>query len=370
MRISTTLVAVWLGMAQLTFCAMQTSTAPIASFKAWRFEKAPPPNQDDVMQLAKYVDAHPDDGEASFFLATAIRERLDGTQALQNQLIPLLESAVKSEYKRARPILAYEYLTRIRDHKQRAEAMSLLNQSLADGDPYAEYVVGLFSTQGMAGFPIDLARAEQLLKHSAENGITGAYAPLGLVQANLNKRAEAIASFEQGVNANDPQAMAAMADLYRYGKLVPADPVKAFNLMCRAVDLMGRRRPDFVRMLASYYEDGIGTETNQRRAFDLYRSAYDSGDKQAGVFLARMYLEGRGTDMDIHQGIEALRKLAAEGIVDAQVDLGKGLLEGVWIDRDVQQARSLFERAAQAGNATAKQYLMWMHLQAATQKAN
>ncbi|EXX50477.1 uncharacterized protein OCT59_012493 [Rhizophagus irregularis] len=75
--------------------------------------------------------------------------------------------------------------------------------------------------------------------------------------------------------------------------------------------------------LGNCYQYGIGTNTNEQKAFKLYQKAANLGDSIAQYYLASMFEYGIGIEKNINQATYWYKKSAEQGDQDAQEKLNE-----------------------------------------------
>ena len=76
-------------------------------------------------------------------------------------------------------------------------------------------------------------------------------------------------------------------------------------------------------MLGYCYSEGVGTDVNKEKAFELYQKAANLGNDVAQYNLALVYENGDGIVQDIDQAIYWYRKSAEQGYQSARNKLEK-----------------------------------------------
>ena len=100
-----------------------------------------------------------------------------------------------------------------------------------------------------------------------------------------------------------------------------------------------------------------GAEENER-AVALYRKAAAQGDAEGQFGLATMYLKGEGVPTDQAEAVKLLERAAEQGHSQSAALLGNAYLNGeLGLEQDTARARLWLERAAAAGDPSARQKL-------------
>jgi len=135
----------------------------------------------------------------------------------------------------------------------------------------------------------------------------------------------------------DRKAREVIADMYYTGKYLEEDDNKAFELYTQLVadgeDSWGYS----TFMLGMCYLDGVGTEVNYEKAFELIKKAAELGYKDAYYELGCMYLYGIGTEKNDKEVIKWLTKGVEKEDKDAQAVLGALYFEGKEYGIDIKE---------------------------------
>lgn len=100
-----------------------------------------------------------------------------------------------------------------------------------------------------------------------------------------------------------------------------------------------------------------GAEENAR-AVSFYRQSAAKGDPDGQYGLATMYLKGEGVARNNAEAVSLLTRAAEQGHADSAALLGNAYLDGqLGLEKDPELGRTWLERAAAAGDASARQQL-------------
>lgn len=115
-------------------------------------------------------------------------------------------------------------------------------------------------------------------------------------------------------------------------------------------------------ILASFYQNGIGTKKDLNKAFELFLEVATSGNNIM-VFnnLAGMYYNGEGTTKDFDQAFYWYNKAAKSGDSTASYNLGIMYSNGRGVAKNLSKAYELMKIAAEANNADAQYKLGKMY---------
>lgn len=125
------------------------------------------------------------------------------------------------------------------------------------------------------------------------------------------------------------------------------------------VDALAKKEndPDALLILATFYWDGTGVESNQSEALKLFKTAADAGHPEACFALSNKYLKNiLGHDAE---GINYLKKAADAGHLEACFELGKIYRRGgdYGIEKNEAQGLLYIKKAASGGFERAQEML-------------
>lgn len=159
-------------------------------------------------------------------------------------------------------------------------------------------------------------------------------------RAEADRRWAAIAAkFEHQkplAETGDVEAQFALAEAYRTGAGVAADPAKAVKWFTEAAN---RGHVEAQYRLGRMFEKGDGIQPNATRAAEWYRLAARLGDHGGAQFaLGELYYKGRGVPTDYDQAIEWYLRAARGGHPAAQHVVGLAFADGWGVKRDMVEA--------------------------------
>ncbi|RGB25544.1 kinase-like domain-containing protein [Rhizophagus diaphanus] len=114
-----------------------------------------------------------------------------------------------------------------------------------------------------------------------------------------------------------------------------------------------------IYLLGYLYYNGIGTDCDKQKAFDLYQEAAKSENIVAQFDLANMYRED--THKNYAKAFKLFEKLAGEGYPSGISMLGYCYSLGIGTDVNKQKAFELFQKAANLGNVIAQYNLLVLY---------
>ncbi|MEN9873907.1 MAG: hypothetical protein RL186_804, partial [Pseudomonadota bacterium] len=128
------------------------------------------------------------------------------------------------------------------------------------------------------------------------------------------------------------------------------DAAGAFNLMRSAADTGDARA---INRLAKMYERGEGVARDRNQARALTERAASRGSRQAMHNLGVYYAEGEGNQRDMNKAAENFRKAAVKGVTDSQFNLGAMAEQGLGTERSEREAYYWYAVASKAGDRDA-----------------
>jgi TPR repeat protein len=210
--------------------------------------------------------------------------------------------------------------------------------------------------------PVDVLRAEKLLRAAAEGGWTSALGELErywyaegerAMHAADSDPARAVAGYRKAAELGHRRAALMLAECLRYGVGGPADLAQALRWYHKAAALF-----DAKVALGDMYFYGWGVDRNAREALRWYEQAVtQQEDAYAMYSLGYCMLHGQGTERDVGAGVGWLERAARLGEVDAQYELGGAYLRGVGSEDDGQRALEWLASAATLGHVQAQAFL-------------
>jgi len=262
-----------------------------------------------------------------------------------------------------------------------AEAPSELLKPAEQGDPTAQYNLGIMYSEGI-GVPKDYPKAIEWFKKAAAQKVdTDIQFLLGAMYAegkgipqNYPKAVEwfkkaakqgrapgsgsAPIYNHMGINAwKDPNAITFYTEqaaqgnheayynlgaLHEHGIGVPRDLEKAAEFFKKAAEQKGAPYMQF--WLANIYVNGKGVPRDLTKAAEWFAKAAEQGNEVAQYRLGIMYATGRGVPQDYAKAAELLKKIAEQSYAitpNAQAALGL-----IYLQEDIQKACSLIHAAA------------------------
>ncbi|HFC7417595.1 TPA: tetratricopeptide repeat protein [Neisseria meningitidis] len=263
----------------------------------------------------------------------------------------------------------------------------LYRKAAAQGLPEAHWQLGLQYRFGQ-GTKVDTAQAVNHLRAAAQQGYIPAYTPLAeLILPTAPD--EAVHWFQQAAQENDPDAHAALADIYLQGKHLERNHKLALH---HAEAAAAERHPEGLRILGDICRYGLGIAPDTEKARHYYRQAAEAGslsayqklisdsalnhpDQYGGIKdsairrqrAERLYQKAQA----LHYGLQCAPEYAAAlklyteaaelGHSKAQTNLGSMYYFGQGMTADYNEARKWFEKAAAKKDSMAFYNLACIH---------
>ncbi len=203
----------------------------------------------------------------------------------------------------------------------------------------------------------DPAAAIEFFEKAAEKGNTGAMVAAGsrLLYGNEASRNEkrGLEFIDKAIAAKDGSAYFALG---MWQETVKEDLTAALAEYERGKDA---GQPDSMIRAAEYYLEGKGTEKDVPRAVSILEKAAGDGNAQAHLMLAANILQSEKPDTI--SGYQHLLAASNAGMASAQNELGLFYLSGGLGMADTSAAVSWFSRAAQSNFAAAQNNLGALH---------
>ncbi len=212
---------------------------------------------------------------------------------------------------------------------------------------------------GQMGFPEKSSAALSLkwFEKAAEAGNTGAMVAVGsrLLYGDEKNRDEkrGLALLEKAIAAKDYSAYFARGTWH---ETVKKDAEAALADFERGKDA---GQPESMIRAAQFYLEGKGTKKDAPRAISILKTAAEAGNAQAHLILAANALQSGKPDT--MAGYKHLVAAASAGLAAAQNELGLFYLGGGLGAADTSAAVSWFGRAAQSNNPAAQNNLAALH---------
>lgn len=172
---------------------------------------------------------------------------------------------------------------------------------------------------------------------------------------SLKRHADAIRWCERGIQDGVSVCAVNLGLVYLYGDRGAAeDDAKALQLFKTAAEA-GDEYGSYNAGRCYYH--GWGTEIDYNEAFRCFEQALQRGHQNSKRYLAQCYFWGRGTWPDYGRAVQMMEKLIREKQDYPKELMGYCCLHGEGIAADTARGKRLLEEAAQAGSGQA-----WMFL--------
>ncbi len=219
--------------------------------------------------------------------------------------------------------------------EQIAKAVKFIQEAATQGNPTAQYNLGILSNRGH-GEDSDTKTAVEWIKLAASQGYVPAQNKLAHLYQNglwgvgkhLGKAVEwytKAASSDWRGDSYSP-AQYNLAIMYYYGKGVTQN-FEASKIWC--FDAASQSFPSAQYFIGFMYHNGEGLAKNLKRAVDWYTKASKRGYAPAQFALTKMYDKGEGVPRNAEKAIRFAFKAAQQGYAAAQYYLGRTFENGM-----------------------------------------
>lgn len=219
------------------------------------------------------------------------------------------------------------------------------------GSRMAQYILGVFYNKGLGGLSLSLDEALKLFRAAAAQGQPGAEYELGvlsLLGRGVQKDEKiAINWFRRAAEQHDRRALHSLGVAYQRGRGVQQDARLAVSLFKQSA---AQGYGPALSALGGMHGDGTGVPQDYALAMKYLKEAVSMGDFRAAHSVGMLYDSGRGVPED---GTEALRwyaKAAERGFAKSQWMIGSAYVVGRFIERDFVKAHVWFNLAASNGD--------------------
>lgn len=172
--------------------------------------------------------------------------------------------------------------------------------------------------------------------------------------------AAALAKATPLAEGGNRDAQRQLAMMYRFGRGVPVDYVRAFDWYRKAA-MQGDSVSELE--LGFMYEQGIGVSQDYPRAMEWFHRAADKDWPEAELRLAVMYNQGEGVPSDRNQATHWLNKALQRHYAPAQAYAGYRAYTGQGEPQNATRAAALFRLAAYGNDPVADFYLGKMYFE-------
>lgn len=235
------------------------------------------------------------------------------------------------------------------------QAIKILRPLAAQGDAWAQYMVGEWYHQGK-GVAQDYQEAAKWLRLAAAQGEAGAQFSLGWMYHE-----------GEGVPQDDQEAVKWFRLAAAQGLKGAQDALKRPEMV--AVAVVQNLAP--VQVQTGVYDvyDGMAAynKGDYAQAFKILRPLASKGLAMAQTNLGVMYHEGKGVAQDYKEAVKWYRLAATQGETLAQNILGVMYHNGEGVTRDYHEALKWYRLAAADGLESAKKALKRPEMAAAAQ---
>jgi TPR repeat protein len=223
-------------------------------------------------------------------------------------------------------------------------ALRLAKIAARAGSADAAVMAGHILRKGETG-RIDMNAAREWYERGALKGHPDALVALGEMglreQGGMTKM-QAVSYLNQAADAGRTDAMRVLADLYRTGQGVKADPEQARHWLEKAAQSFD---PQGTKELA----DSL-FESDPKAALKAYEQAAAGGNIEAAYIAGVMYAENFNIPPNEQKSSKWLRVAAEGGHAAAMADYGLLVYQGVSVEKSEKEAAAWFQKSAEKGD--------------------
>ena len=249
--------------------------------------------------------------------------------------------------------LGLAYLRALGVAQDSGVAIRLLRSSVERGSGLGNLLLGHLHRAGEI-LPADRETEIAYFAKAGELGWLEGWAMQGahlLDQAdNPAAQARGLALAQKAAEGDDPVGLLVLANAYRLGRGVAADPAMVASLIRKLAAL---QHPEALNEMGVLYEQGYGVERDFETAARWYRHAMELGSLDATHNLGLAYTEGRGVARDPVEAVRLFRLAAEAGHSGAQNSLGLQYELGEGVAADPAEAVRWYRLSAENGERAA-----------------
>ena len=161
------------------------------------------------------------------------------------------------------------------------------------------------------------------------------------------------------MDPKDPQEQCTLAEAYKYGTNgLEKDEEKAQYWFGKALkqyqQLAENGEVSAMFELAQFYQYGIGTKQDLKKAAQWYRKAAEAGDVESQCQTGWVYEGHWGVERDDKKSFYWYRKAAEQFHNEAMIKVARCYYEGNGVAQDIDKAEYWFKESADFGNEVAK----------------
>jgi TPR repeat protein len=315
------------------------------------YRKTPPPRRDMAKAVISYQRAIELGDTGAMISLGEMYARSDGLTADFEKAMALFEKAVGAgAEKDGSASLGDLYRNADDAHRDLAKAAAAYRKAADLGDAGSMLTLGKMLSSG-TGVPADAGAAEGLFQKAiAAGSARDGWAALGVLYRGTDPVREKDA-YEKASELGDPWSMISLSQVLVSGDSATADPVRAQDLLNKAIDGGGDAATWAWVRLGDLYRSS-GTLHDGSKAMEAYQKAFGLKNTDAMVSLARMLATGDGVKVDFKQAKGLLETAIAAGAQkEGWAALGDLYRDADATKRDAAKAIAAYQKAADLGDA-------------------
>lgn len=220
--------------------------------------------------------------------------------------------------------------------KDMKQAVNWLTKLAELENGLAQFELAMLYLQG-SGVQQDAKQALHWMERAKSNGDENAY--------EHGEACAKIVELQEAVTDGDLQAAAALAQEYMNMGLAMEEGNEFFGLCLQLATAAAEANvPEAMWILAQLYEHGLGVEDDSELAVGYYRRGSDLGNAACQHGLGSLYLQGDYLISDVEQGFALCMQAAKQGYAPAMKTIGVCYQYGDGVESSMKTALEWYER--------------------------
>ncbi len=168
-------------------------------------------------------------------------------------------------------------------------------------------------------------------------------------------KSDCVDLYETAAGLGSSTAQCKLGEFYRVGQYIEQDIKKSFEWFEKSA-LQGNGYAQYRLGISYLFGDSIH-EKDEVKGFSWLKKSLDQGSSLVQYALALCYWDGLGTDVDMKRAFDLFEMSSNQGNADAQYCLGIFYDGGIAVERDIKKSRDLWRKSADQGNEAAAKLL-------------
>ena len=239
--------------------------------------------------------------------------------------LELYKKASDQEFSLAQYFLGRHYINTDDIIKQK-EGYQLIQKSANNGFSKAQFALGLQYYLGVGNYQVDEEEAIRWIQLSSKNKLSDASFFIGRCyyygRILQKDRVKSIEFLEKAIVEGSSKAKSFIALAYFLDKNEASfNDIKGTRYLKQLSLSYSELTNEQLYNVGICYEYGLGFESFEHEAFDIFTELSDDDDAIGQYALGRCYEEGIGTEVDLEEANRLYTFAASQGNIDAQIRL-------------------------------------------------